>query len=76
MLGYCLKDEGKDHFDYVAYNISPLELRKGIATHLAESKSWQTNKIVLNKNNIIHHMFSFCKKNLIPCPARPPATCS
>ena len=40
MIGYCVKDEGKDHFDYVAFNMSPLELRNGIATHLAESKTW------------------------------------
>ena len=69
--GYCLKDMGQSHFDYVVFNMTPVELRAGIAKHLDESRAWDTNKIALNKHNVIAHMFAFQKRDLDPNPVPP-----
>jgi hypothetical protein len=49
MLGYCLKDKGKIHFQCVHMNVTPEEIAKGEEEYVKHGTPFAKNRIVLSQ---------------------------
>ncbi|KAI5058995.1 hypothetical protein GOP47_0025314 [Adiantum capillus-veneris] len=64
MIGYCLKDVGKDHFENVGHNISPDDINKGIELYTLHGEDDLKNKVCLTNTNVLDRAFMYWKYSL------------
>ncbi|KAI5077599.1 hypothetical protein GOP47_0007423 [Adiantum capillus-veneris] len=64
MIGYCLKDVGKDHFENVGHNISPHDINKGIELDTLHGADDLKNKVCLTNTNVFDRAFMYWKYSL------------
>ena len=64
MQGYCLKDWGQPHFEYVTLNLSREVLRAGLQAWRRGKRKSQETRRALNKKNYLEQVAQFCKDNL------------
>jgi len=61
MVGYCIKDKGKDHFNYVHRNVTSKQITKGIEEYVKYDIPFATNKIIFTHKNLIERVATFCR---------------
>eukprot|EP00884_Botryococcus_braunii_P001858 jgi/Botrbrau1/11673/Bobra.0195s0004.1 len=69
MLGYCMKDRGKPHFQYTQHNVSPAELEEGIASY-SLVRDFFSGRQEINRQNLYRFCHNFHRHNLHPLPAK------
>ena len=56
MVGYCFKDQGRDHFIYTSKNVTEAEIARGIAEHVSLKLNYMDDMIALNKSNLFQRV--------------------
>ena len=64
MIGYCYKDQGRDHFIATTKNVTEAEIARGIAEHTSLKLNYMDDKIALNKSNLFQRVHTFWTNHL------------
>ncbi len=64
MIGYCLKDQGEEHFQFCHRNVSLEQMQEGVDEYVKYGACFCKNKIYLTQNNIMERVATFCKYNM------------
>jgi hypothetical protein len=67
MIGYCLKDQGQEHFRCVTVNISDDEMRDGIHRY-GLVRDPLSGKLEITKTNVFKLAHGYYRMNLSPLP--------
>jgi hypothetical protein len=63
MIGYCLKDQGEEQFQFCHRNVS-FEKMQGVDEYVKYGSCFCKNKVCLTHSNIIEKVATFCKYNM------------
>ena len=63
MLGYCMKDVMKDHFEIVNHNISMEDMNIGMEQYMLYGQEENKNCVVLTHKNFAKKVFNWRKRN-------------
>jgi hypothetical protein len=64
ILGYCLKDKGKIHFQCVHRNVTPEEIIEGEEEYVKHGTPFAKSKIVLTHKNLLERAATYCMYKL------------
>jgi len=68
LVGYCVKDERRDHFQIVAKNITEADFNKGRSEYVLYGKVDESDRVELNVKSLMPRMvqyFRYCYKKQI-----------
>jgi len=61
MLGYCIKDQGEDHFDCVHHNVTDEQMKEGVEEYVKYGTPFTKNRVILTHQNVIEKAATFYK---------------
>lgn len=65
MVGYCMKDNGEEHFEFVHNNVSTHDMNEGKMEHAKFGRMGLNNHVGLSHSNVFqraHQWARFCMK--------------
>jgi hypothetical protein len=64
MLGYCLKDKGKIHFQCIHKNVTPEEIAEEKEEYVKYGTPFAKNRIILTHKNLLERAATYCTYKL------------
>eukprot|EP00250_Pteridium_aquilinum_P022110 c25305_g3_i1 orf=628-1830(+) len=63
LLGYCMKDVSKEHFETVDHNVSAQDISLGLEQYALFGQEENKNRVALTMQNIVNRVFMWRKYN-------------